>query len=162
MRTVRDDTGSALEVETVYRSIHLALWRALYAYTADRDIASDSESEAFAQALRARTEIVDVAAWVWRTAFLIAAGMMAARPQANPLSARSDRPADPVGSNAEFIALLGGLSDQQRACIILRHVGGFDASAIATALNTTTTTVRVQLHRAHGSLRRSLKEAECG
>ena len=162
MKTVMDDTGAALGVEAVYRSIHPALWRALYSYTADREIASDSESEAFAQALRARTEIVDVAAWVWRTAFLIAAGMMAARPRANPLSARSDQPADPVGSIAEFIGLLGGLSDQQRACVVLRHVGGLDTSAIATALNTTTTTVRVQLHRAHGSLRRSLKEAEHG
>jgi DNA-directed RNA polymerase specialized sigma24 family protein len=59
---------------------------------------------------------------------------------------------------AEFLSLLGGLSDQQRACVVLRYVGGLGAPAIATCLNTTTTTVRVQLHRAHRTLRQRLGE----
>jgi DNA-directed RNA polymerase specialized sigma24 family protein len=41
-------------------------------------------------------------------------------------------------------------------------MGGMDTAAIAAALNTSATTVRVQLYRAHRSLRETLKEAEHG
>jgi len=44
----------------------------------------------------------------------------------------------------------------------LRHVGGFTSTEIAELLDTSPTTVRVQLHRAHGSLRRSLMESQHG
>jgi RNA polymerase sigma-70 factor, ECF subfamily len=149
-------------VEAAYRSIHPVLWRALLAYTADREMASDAEAEAFAQALRRGDEITDVAAWVWRSSFAIAAGMLQSRARTAPLAVTFDGVAEPSESAAEFVSLLGGLSGQQRACVVLRYVGGMDAAAIAAALNTSATTVRVQLHRAHGSLRRTLKEADHG
>ena len=41
------------EVEAVYRRDGDRLWRALYAFAGDRDVASDAVAEAFAQALRA-------------------------------------------------------------------------------------------------------------
>jgi RNA polymerase sigma factor (sigma-70 family) len=73
-----------------------------------------------------------------------------------------DAASEPVGSSAEFDSLLGGLTGQQRACVVLRFVGGMDTPAIASALNTSTTTVRVQLHRARAVLRRTLKGADHG
>jgi RNA polymerase sigma-70 factor (ECF subfamily) len=159
---VTDGVEHVSRVEAVYRSIHPVLWRALLAYTADRELASDAESEAFAQALRRGGEIVDVAAWVWRSAFAIATGMRTARANVRPMTARSDSASAAPASAAEFVSLLGGLSGQQRACVVLRYAGGMDIAAIAEALNTSATAVRVQLHRAHGSLRKTLKEAEHG
>lgn len=139
-------------VEDAYRSIHPVLWRALLAYTADREMASDAESEAFAQVLRRGDEVVDVASWVWRSAFAIARGMRAVHGRSTVRAVVPDRATEPSGSGAEFIGLLVGLSEQQRACVVLRHSAGMDIAAIATALNTSAGTVRVQLHRAHTSL----------
>jgi RNA polymerase sigma-70 factor (ECF subfamily) len=149
-------------VENVYRSIHPQLWRALVAFTTDREIASDAESEAFSQVLRRGDEVVDVAAWVWRSAFAIAAAMLADRTGQRPLVERPEGASEPAGSPVEFASLLCGLSGQQRACVVLRYVGGMEAAEIATALNTSAATVRVQLHRARTVLRRTVKEAEHG
>jgi len=149
-------------VEAVYRSIHQRLWRALVAFTMDREMASDAEAEAFAQVLRRGDAVLDVAAWVWRSAFAIAAAMLADRARQRPLAAVPEDVVEPEASAIDFDSLLCGLSGQQRACVVLRYVGGMDAPAIATALNTSAATVRVQLHRARAVLRGTLKEAHHG
>jgi len=74
-----DGVADVDRVVTVYGSIHPVLWRALFAYRGDREVASDAESEAFAQVIRRGDEVVDVGASVWRRAFAIAGGMLAAR-----------------------------------------------------------------------------------
>jgi len=66
-------------VEAVYRSVHPRLWRSLLSYTGDAELASDAEAEAFAQVLRRGDAVDDVAAWVWRSAFRIASGLLATR-----------------------------------------------------------------------------------
>ena len=53
----------------------------------------------------------------------------------------------------EFLDQLAGLSDQQRAVVVLRYTGGFTPTEIAELLDTTPNSVRVQLHRAHAHLR---------
>ena len=70
---------SAQRIEDAYRRMHPRLWHALLAYGGDPDLASDAESEAFAQAIRRGNELEDVEAWVWRSAFRIAAGLLADR-----------------------------------------------------------------------------------
>ena len=79
------------------------------AYTGDAELASDAEAEAFAQALRRGEAVDDVAAWVWRSAFRIASGLLATRSRFNDL-----RPAEgstsPGGSVAEFLGLLADLA----------------------------------------------------
>ena len=151
--------GDQGRVEGVYRSMHPRLWRSLLAYTGDAEVASDAEAEAFAQALGRRDAVDDVAAWVWRSAFHIASGLLAARSRPNDL-----RPAEgstpPTGSVAEFLGLLADLSPQQRACVALRYVGGYTTPEIGELLGTSAGTVRVQLHRAHGALRDTIMEAE--
>src|SRR2546428_10332706 len=62
------------EVEAVYRQDGDRLWRALYAYAGNEDVASDAVAEAFAQVLRRGPAIRDVRGWVWRPAFPLAAG----------------------------------------------------------------------------------------
>jgi DNA-directed RNA polymerase specialized sigma24 family protein len=153
-----DGVEGVVRVESVYRSIHGRLWRALWSFTGDREVASDAEAEAFAEVLRRGDAVDDVSGWVWRSAFRIAAGLLAERSRPVPSTAVSEETSGP-GSVAEFLGLLGGLSSQQRACVVLRYVGDLSAGEIGGVLGTSAATVRVQLHRAHGSLRRSLKEA---
>ena len=71
--------GDQDRVEAVYRSVHPRLWRSLLSYTGDAELASDAEAEAFAQVLRRGDAVDDVEAWVWRSAFRIASGLLAAR-----------------------------------------------------------------------------------
>lgn len=145
------------QVGEVYREVHPRLWRALLAYTGDAEVASDAEIEAFAQALRRGEHIDDLTAWVWKASFRIAAGMLARSRTERDATARVR--ADPVldESVLDFLALLGALSAQQRACVALRYTGGFSAGEIADLLGTSPGTVRVQLHRAHQALRVSLR-----
>src|SRR5438477_9077221 len=67
------------ELERLYREQGQRMWRALYAYAGDPEVASDAVSEAFAQALRRGDAIREVDRWVWRSAFRIAAGEMKRR-----------------------------------------------------------------------------------
>jgi len=151
--------GDRDRVEAVYRSVHPQLWRSLLLYTGDAELASDAEAEAFAQVLRRGAAVDDVAAWVWRSAFRIASGLLATRSRSN-----GRRPADgstpPTGSVAEFLGLLADLSPQQRACVTLRYVGEYTSPEIGELLGTSAGTVRVQLHRAHAALRHTIREAE--
>jgi RNA polymerase sigma-70 factor (ECF subfamily) len=150
---------SRATVEDVYREIHPRLWRALVAYTADRDVASDAEAEAFAQVIRRGDDVRDIAAWVWRSSFKIAAGMLDRRRRADIASSAEEAGAGDE-SVLEFLALLDGLTTQQRACVALRYLGGLRAAEIATTLGTSEATVRTQLHRARTFLRTSLLEAD--
>lgn len=68
------------DLEAVYREDGARLWRALYAYSNDAELAFDAAAEAFAQALGRGTAIRDVRNWVWRTAFRVAAGDLKSRP----------------------------------------------------------------------------------
>lgn len=146
--------SSKRRTEEVYRAQHQKLWRALFAFTGDRDLASDAEAEAFAQLLGRGDEVRDPAAWVWRSAFRIAAGL---HPREHQLAHDTQASEEVQPSTVEFLSLLGDLSDQQRACVVLKYVGMFRAVEVAELLDTSPETVRVQLHRAHCSLRRTLR-----
>lgn len=140
-------------VELVYREHHERLWRALLSYCGDRDIASDAEAEAFSQALRRGDDIVDVGAWVWKASFRIAAGMLATRRSLSRSPVDEDPRAELPEATVEFLAMLGELSAQQRACIVLRYIGLYTPAEIGGLLETSPGAVRVQLHRAHAALR---------
>lgn len=72
-----------------------------------------------------------------------------------PVGPIPDQPGGLSFSAVEFIAELGALSEQQRACVVLTHVGLLGPTDIAAVLGTTPNTVSVQLHRAHEALRRT-------
>lgn len=141
-------------IEGVYRDHHERLWRALFAYCGDPNLASDAESEAFSQAIRRGAELRNPAAWVWRSAFKIAGGLLQARRNV-PAVEVSATLAGEVSDDAlvDFLSLLDGLSDQQRAIVVLRYVGRLKPAEIAESLGTTPGSVRVQLHTAHARLR---------
>lgn len=144
-------------IEAVYRSDHDRLWRSLVAFTGDRELASEAEAEVFSQAFGRRDELIDPAAWIWKSAFRIAAGLMAGR-----RNRTVDLGTDGIEldhSLVEFIDLLSDLSEQQRTVVVLRYAGGFRPVEIAELLDTSAETVRVQLHRAHAHLRERINPA---
>jgi RNA polymerase sigma factor (sigma-70 family) len=163
------------DIESVYREHHERLWRALLAYTGDADVASDAEAEVFAQALRRGEALRDPAAWVWRSAFLVARGMLADRRLATRVRTSDTNEANRASESVrtieandasnvtvddhviEMLSMLDPLSEQQRAAMVLRYVGGYRPSEIATILRTSPGAIRVQLHRAHQTLRKTLE-----
>ena len=165
MQMRRSAPGPMMEVmrkrsiESVYATDHPRLWRALHAYSGDRDIASDAAAEAFAQALRRGSEIRDPAAWIWRAAFRIASGLLKDRRTTVTVSQLGEigEAEEPV---VHLLESLGALSEQQRAIVSLRYVGELDIAKIAGALDTSPNTVRVQLHRAHKTLRTTFGDTD--
>ena len=79
MESVAAAAESAVTIEAVYRQEADKLWRALYAFAADAEIASDAVSESFAQAIRRGSAIRDPRAWVWKSGFRIASGELKRR-----------------------------------------------------------------------------------
>jgi len=67
------------EVERLYREQGGRLWAAVFGYAHDRGVADDAVAEAFAQLLRRGGDVRDHAAWVWTSAFRLAAGELQRR-----------------------------------------------------------------------------------
>lgn len=149
------------QLDLVFREMHPRLWRALYAFSGDADLASEAESEAFTQAAARGDDLRDVAAWVWRSAFKIAGGLAKKRSERAATTVEwVDEMNDELSIDIDivaFVSQLQSLSRQQRACVVLRYVGGFDSEGIADLLQTTPGVVRVQLHRAHEKLRNEME-----
>ena len=147
--------GARDGVEAVYRADAERLWRAVYAYAGDAEIASDAVAEAFAQLLRRGAAVRDPAAWAWRTAFRIAAGALKVRGAAAPtpfgLDAHVDRYADP-----DLLVALGRLSQAQRAAVILFYYADLPIREIADRLGTNGLVVRANLSRGRRRLRQLL------
>jgi RNA polymerase sigma-70 factor (ECF subfamily) len=142
-------------VEAVYRADAQRLWRAIYAYSGDAEIASDAVAEAYAQLLHRGPAVRDPAAWTWRTAFRISAGALKAR-RASPVPQAStvehvDRYADP-----DLLVALRQLPDAQRAAVILFYYADLPVREIAARLGTNSLAVRANLSRGRGRLRKVL------
>lgn len=152
--------------DQLFRSEHDRLWRSLVAYCGDTDVATEAEAEAFTQALARGDALEDPKAWLWRSSFKIAAGLLAERRRdrltvlghdhLDPPTAGDSASDASHGSLAEFVDLLQGLSEQQRSVVVLRYAAGFLPAEIADLLGTSPGTVRVQLHRAHAQLREQM------
>lgn len=158
---VVDGSSWAERVRVAYVDGRAPLWRALVAWTASPDVADEAVAEAFAQLLRRGDDVRDPAAWVWRTAFKLAAGDLQRRRRAARavmagddvlalLPAASDRLPDDA---LDLVRALAQLSEQQRRCVALVDVAGHTAPSAAVVLGTTAATVRVQLMRARRRLR---------
>jgi RNA polymerase sigma-70 factor (ECF subfamily) len=142
-------------VEAVYRADAERLWRAIYAFAGDAELASDAVAEAFAQVLHRGAAVRDPAAWIWRTAFRISAGAMKARGSSDPVRA------DPVGyadrySDPDLLPALRRLPDAQRAAVILFYYADLPIRDIASRLGTNSLAVRANLSRGRSRLRQLL------
>jgi RNA polymerase sigma-70 factor (ECF subfamily) len=161
MMTSPRDGALEAQFEHLFRTEHERLWRAVYAFARNSDVASDAVAEAFAQCLRRGDEVRDQRAWVWRAAFAIARGSLAER--ARWVRLPSDR-RDAAGADAtgldRVMAALAQLSEKQRAVILLRHYAGYRSREIAELLGLAPATVRVHLARGRRNLERALEELD--
>jgi RNA polymerase sigma-70 factor (ECF subfamily) len=145
-------------LERLYREDGTRLWRALVAFSGDREVASDAVAEAFAQALGRGDELRDPQRWVWRAAFRIAAGELKDRE-------RFQAPAFDPGYEMEepparLVAALARLSPNQRAALVLHYYAGYPTKEIARILGSSAATVRVHLSRGRKRLRLILEETD--
>jgi RNA polymerase sigma-70 factor (ECF subfamily) len=140
------------DVEAVYRRDGDRLWRALYAFAGDEDIASDAVAEAFAQALRRGSEIREVRNWVWRSAFRLAAGDLKRQSSLarGPLPEGSFHDAHP---DEQLLDALQGLTPQQRAVIVLHYYADCPVSEISRRTGINPLAVRAHLSRGRKHLR---------
>jgi RNA polymerase sigma-70 factor (ECF subfamily) len=131
------------------------MWRAVYATTGDREIASDAVAEAFAQALRRGEALNDIAAWVWRVAFIIARAELARRtpdfPDGREPSYQMQIPIPHV------FEALSRLPHNQRFAVVLHDYADRPIAEIADVLGTAQATVYVHLSRGRRRLRKELE-----
>ena len=142
-------------VEAVYRADAERLWRAVYAFAGDAEIASDSVAEAFAQLLRRGQAVRDPVAWTWRTAFRISAGTLKARSVEDPGPHAPVEHLDRYG-DPDLLAALRQLPDAQRAAVVLFYYADLPVRQIAARLATNSLAVRANLSRGRGRLRQLL------
>lgn len=146
-------------VEELYRADGDRLWRAIVGFSGDREVADDAVAEAFAQLLRRGDEVRNPQGWVWRSAFRIAAGELQRRDRVDLVAIEGsvgERGVEDPEPAWEIVEALRGLSEQQRAVVILRDYVGHSGKATAQILGTSEPVVRVQLSRARRTLRREL------
>jgi RNA polymerase sigma-70 factor (ECF subfamily) len=158
MGVVQDALVTTGGLERLYRQDGTRLWRALVAFSGDREVASDAVSEAFAQAIGRENHLRDPQRWVWRAAFRIAAGELKDRGRFRP-------PVDDPGYEMEepparLIAGLARLSPNQRAALVLHHYAGYPTKEIAGILGSSPATVRVHLSQGRKRLRMILEEQD--
>lgn len=139
------------DVEALYRSDGARLWSAVRGYAGDGGIADDAVAEAFAQLLRRGDEVQDPAAWVWTTAFRIAARELQRRRTA--VGDPPDFPYDPAMPDQRVLAAIAQLSDRQRASVVLHYYADRPVAEVADLLGSTTAAVSVHLFRARKHLR---------
>ncbi len=140
-----------------FQSHGAQVWRAVLAMSAGRaEVADEATAEAFARLYAYRAGVRDPVAWVFRTAFGLAATELR----------RQSRIADsPPGEVAwvdrgelrpELVDALMGLSPDQRAAVFLHHVADMPIREVARLTGSPVATVKVRLHRARRALRASL------
>ncbi len=144
-------------IEALYRQDAERLWRAVHAFAGDPDIASEAVADAYAQAIRRGPALRDPAAWIWRTAFRIAAGALKDRRTHDgalpEIADHVDRYEDP-----DLRAALRQLPDSQRAAIVLFYYADLPIRDIAARLGSNSLAVRANLSRGRRRLHDLLGE----
>jgi RNA polymerase sigma-70 factor, ECF subfamily len=138
-------------VEALYRSEGARLWSAVRGYTGDPSISDDVVAETFAQLLRRGDDVRNPGAWVWTTAFRIAARELQRRRATLPDP--PDTPYDPGVVDQRVLSAIARLSDRQRASVVLHYYADRPVKEVAEILATTAAAVSVHLFRARKHLR---------
>jgi RNA polymerase sigma-70 factor (ECF subfamily) len=147
------DTQS--EIEALYRSEADRLWRSVYAFAGDPDVASDAVAEAYAQLLRRGEAVRDPAAWVWRAAFRISRGALKARRLADGMTSSLPEHWDAY-ADRDLLDAIRQLPDGQRAAVVLFYYADLPIRQIADRLGTNGLAVRANLSRGRRRLRQLL------
>lgn len=159
MTVVRGRAAAAgHDFDALFREHADGVFRTMYAFSGGRRaLAEEATAEAFARAIAHDRGIRDPIAWIYRTAFRIAAAELR-HERREPVDVA---PVDevPVGLG-RLIGALRELSPNQRAAIVLRYEADLPVSEIATRMGANAATVRVHLHRGRNRLRELLGDEE--
>lgn len=145
------------DFEALYRAHAERVWRGVYAYAQDGEVASDAVAEAFTQCLARGSAVRDPERWLWRAAFRIAAGMLKDRRRT---IVAGGHVAHDMNQTQELLDALRQISPRQRAALVLHYYAGYSAREIAAIVASTPATVRVHLSQGRKRLRRVLQEAD--
>ena len=151
MESVATAVKPAVTIEALYRQEADKLWRSLYAFSADAEIASDAVAESFAQAIRRGSAIRDPRAWIWKSGFRIAAGELKRRSRnvyLVPDSTYFDQETD-----TELLAALAQLPDGQRAAVVLHYYADAPVREISRRTGMSQLSVRANLSRGRKRLK---------
>ena len=157
MKTPDGPSEGAHDFDRLYHDVATTLWRAIYAYTGGRRaVADDAVAEAFARAMEDRVPIRSPRAWLYRTAFRIAAA---------ELRKERDRPEETDGlivepELREVLEALKKLSPSQRAAVFLHHEADLPVREVARLMGSTEPAIRVHLHRGRARLRKLLGDQQ--
>ena len=148
-------------MESVFRSHAGQLWRAVLAMTAGRsDIADDVTAEAFSRLLVYDKGVRDPVAWLFRTAFRLAAAELRREGLLSPQSASERSRPDRAFLSDELTDALRLLTPAQRAAVFLHYHADLPVSEVATLTGLSVPAVKVQLHRARRALRTRIEAEE--
>lgn len=151
-------TGAAHDLGRLFSEEGPGVWRTMYAFTGGRrDVAEEAVAEAFARALAHASGIRDPLAWIYRTAFRLAADELRRERRRPELVADAFSDAPEV---SEVIGALRMLSPNQRAAVVLRYVADLPVEDVARRMGIAQPTVRVHLHRGRNRLRELLGAEE--
>ena len=168
----RDAASDAALLERLYREHADRVYGLCLRMTGDRDRAMELAQDVFVRVwdrLHLLRREADAGAWIWRVATNVALNGMRsdrrrqARVSAEGMAADAEalgRPADPATPlpvrRMDLSIAIARLPDRARAIYLLHDVEGFSTEEIAERLGIAAGTVRAQLHRARGIMRRIL------
>jgi RNA polymerase sigma-70 factor, ECF subfamily len=147
------------DIEALYRADADRLWRAVFAYAGDAEIASDAVAEAYAQLLRRGAAVRDPAAWVWRVAFQVSRGALKARRLDSAVASPAGDYADAYADH-DLLTAVRQLPEGQRATVILFYYADLPIREIADRLGTNSLAVRANLSRGRRRLRELLGDRD--
>ena len=161
-KRMRHEGARLADIEAVYRSRFCDFLQTAVAIVGDADAARDAVQEAFAKAVRARSDFRGkgtLEGWLWR---ILVNTARDTRPPARSAFAEVESAAWNGGHrDVEEMALrvaLARLPERQRLVVFLRYFADLDHARIAEALDIRPGTVAATLNHAHASLRRQLEE----
>ena len=160
VRVVRDTrvVSPVDPMEAVYRHVGPILWRSLFAYCGDPEIASDALAEAFAQAIARGDGIRSPEPWLWTAAFRIAAGELSRRgPNVGKVPETSYEMPPPAD---HLMAALKRLPAHQRIALVMHDYADRPTKEVADALGISVATVHVHLSRGRRRLRQLVEETD--
>jgi RNA polymerase sigma factor (sigma-70 family) len=141
------------DIEGLYRADGDRLWRAIYAFAGDPEIASDAVAEAYAQLLRRGSAVRAPGAWVWRTAFRVSRGSLKARRQDDRATAPAAGEHTDSYLDQDLLDAVRQLPDGQRAAVVLFYYADLPVREIADRLGSNSLAVRANLTRGRRRLR---------
>jgi RNA polymerase sigma factor (sigma-70 family) len=156
------EKASVVAIEAVYRQRFHRFVQVAEAVCGDPGLARDAVQNAFAAAIRTRSEFRGEArleSWLWGC--VLNAARKTRRDRLEGLTGVDEERAATNGHAVESSSLrqaLAGLPERQRQVLFLRHFADLDYASIAEALGISTGTVGATLNQAHSALRRLLEE----